>query len=535
MSQTKLAARNPLQPPGPEAVGTDLPMQNGFSHPERMLLDLPQGSAKLRGLLLYPQSYAVGMSSLATHTLYAGLNDAEMRWERAFVDPARDSTRYAQVCSLETRTLLRDFDVIAITSSFELDWPAIPAALEAGGVPPLRQDRLCRPLIIAGGPAISTAPLPLSYIYDVAYIGEIEPALVELKQALLAGSPQETLERLAEQPAFFVPQLHTELQPQMLKRGCARDLDAFDTTSVMLSPEAEFADRFLIEMGRGCGRSCSFCLARRIYRPLRWRSLERIIDAARRGLQHTDDLGLVAAAVSDYPQLDELCAELSALSPQLRVSTSSVRMESATPAFLNLLASGGQRTVTYAPEAATERLRTAIGKNLPDEAIFNAIDRAAAAGLSRVRLYFMIGLPTETSSDRMAIADLAQRLTAEFPALHFRLNVGAFSPRPHTPFEYEPLPPLRDLRNWLSQVQRSLRGMPHIEVSTDSARWAAMQAAMSRADHRLGLAFANHPPMGFGDLVDSFAAEGLDFEELIAAPDAGSFLPWKVVDPSCAD
>lgn len=484
---------------------------------------------------MYPQSYAVGMSSLATHTLYGGLNDAEMRWERAFVDPARDSTRQPQLCSLETHTLLRDFDVIAITSSFELDWPAIPAALEAGGVPPLRQERQCRPLIIAGGPAISAAPLPLSDLYDVAYIGEIEPVLAELKEALLSGSPQETLERLAEVPGFFVPELHTELRPQMLKRGCARDLDAFDTTSVMLTPEAEFSDRFLIEMGRGCGRSCSFCLARRLYRPLRWRSVERVIDAVRRGLQHTDDFGLVAAAVSDYPQLDELCAGLVTLSPQLRVSTSSVRMESATPAFLRLLAAGGQRTVTYAPEAATERLRTAIGKNLPDEEIFAAIDRAAAAGLSRVRLYFMIGLPTETGSDRMAIADLAQRLTSAFPTMYFRLNVGAFSPRPHTAFEYQPLPPLRDLRNWLSQVQRSLRAMPHLEVSTDSARWAAMQAAMSRADHRLGLAFANHPPMAFSDLMGSFAAEGMDFDALIAAPDESSFLPWKVVDPSCSE
>lgn len=510
-------------------------MQNGFVHQERVLLNLAQGTPELRGVILYPQSYAVAMSSLATHTLYAGLNDEEMRWERAFMDPARDSTRWTRVCSLESHTSLRDFDVIAITSSFELDWPAIPAALEAGGVCPLREGRRGQPLIIVGGPAISAAPLPLSALYDAACIGEIEPVLVELKRALLAGSPQETLQRLSEIPGFYVPEVHTELQPQSLKRRCARDLDAFDTTSVVLSPEAEFADRFLIEMGRGCGRSCSFCLARRLYRPLRWRSLERIIEAARRGLAHTHDLGFVAAAVSDYPQLDEFCAELSALSPQLRVSTSSVRMESATPAFLSLLAGGGQRTVTYAPEAATERLRQAIGKHLPDDEIFGAVERAATAGLTRIRLYFMVGLPTETGSDRMAIADLAQRLTSAFPTLHFRLNVGAFSPRPHTPFEYEALPPLRDLRNWLSQVQRSLRGLPHVDVSTESARWAAMQAAMSRADERLGLALVNHPPLAFSELVESFAVEGLDFETLTAAPDQGGFLPWKVVDPSCAD
>jgi radical SAM superfamily enzyme YgiQ (UPF0313 family) len=502
---------------------------------ETMLFDLPQGSPELRGVLLYPHSYAVGMSSLATHTLYAGLNDKKMHWERVFIDPARDSTRFGHLCSLESHTLLRDFDVIALTSSYELDWPAIPAALESGGVAPLREDRQQGPLIIAGGPAISTAPLPLSSIYDVAYSGEIEPMLPLLKQALLAGSKLETLEQLAALPGFFVPELHADLQPGMIKRRCALDLNEFDTTSVVLSPKAEFANRFLVEMGRGCGRSCSFCLARRLYRPLRWRSTERILAAVQAGLKFTDDIGLVAAAVSDFPELDELCAGLEDLSPNLALSTSSVRMESATPTFLRLLARGGQRTVTFAPEAATERLRQAIGKTLPDSDIFGAVERAAQAGLSRVRLYFMIGLPTETASDRVAIADLAQRLITAFPTLHFRLNVGAFSPRPHTPFEMQPLPPLRDLRNWLSQVQRSLRGLPHLEVSTESARWGAMQAALSRADHRLGLALVKQPPTGFGELVASFASEGLDFDELIAAQDESQFLPWKIVDPACTD
>jgi len=510
-------------------------MRNGQIHHERVLFDLPHGSPRLRGVLLYPQSYAVGMSSLATHTLYAALNDGGMRWERAFLDPARDSTRGGPLCSVETRSALHEFDVIAVTSSYELDWPAIPAALEAGGVRPLREERGHRPLVIAGGPAISTAPLPLSALYDAACIGEIEPALASLRQALMAPSSEETLEQLAAIPGFFVPELHGDLNQGALQRRCAVDLDQFDTTSTILTPDAEFADRFLVEVGRGCGRSCSFCLARQVYKPLRWRSPERVLSAVRRGLEWTNDFGLVAAAVSDYPGLDELCHGLGALSPDMRISTSSVRMETASPAFLGLLARGGQRTVTFAPEAATVRLRREIGKNLPEQELFEAVERAAQAGLSRVRLYFMLGLPTETAEDREAIADLAQRLGDAFPAVHFRLNVGVFSPRPHTPFELWPLPPLRELRNWLSQVQRSLRGLPRVEVSTDSARWAAMQAALSRADARLGLAFVKHPPLGFTDLVDSLATEGLDFDQLIAAPEPGAWLPWKIVDPACAD
>lgn len=503
---------------------------------ERLLIPTPNTSAARRGVLLYPHSYAVGMSSLATHTLYAELNaTGEMLWERAFVDPARDSTRSPALCSLESRALLRDFEAIAITSSYELDWPAIPAALESGGVPPLRENRPDGPIVIAGGPAISAAPLPLAEIYDVAYIGEIEPAMGVLREALAAGSREETLERLAGTRGFYVPELQGRPEAGGLVRRCAMNLDEFDTTSVILTPEAEFANRFLVEIGRGCRRSCSFCLARRLYRPQRWRSVGRIVEAVRRGLEYTNDVGLIAAAVSDYPDLAELCGALEGLSADLRVSTSSVRLESATDELLRLLARGGQHTVTFAPEAATERLRHAIGKGLAEDELFAAVERAAAAELTRIRLYFMIGLPTETAEDREEITALARRLTAAFPRLHFRCNVGVFSPRPHTAFEREALPPTRELRNWLSRVQKSLKSVPHVEVSTDSARWAGMQAALSRSDERLGRALAKRPSVGFTELVRSLEAEGLDYEGLLGRVEEGAEMGWKVVDMRCEE
>lgn len=515
-------------------------MRSDLVAEERLVAPGPLPGAHRHGVVLFPHTYAIGMASLATHTLYAALNAmGGMAWERAFIDPARDATGAGVVRALESGAPLCEFEVIAITSSYELDWPAIPDALEAGGVPPLRHTR-CEivtpcPLIIAGGPAISAAPLPLAAVYDAAYIGEIEPALPELREALVATDRQEILERLAEIPGFFVPDLHLDRRAGMLPRRCARNLDDFETASAILTPNSEFPNRFLVEMGRGCGRGCSFCLARRIYQPVRWRSLPRLMDTIRGGLQHTDDLGLIAAAVSDYPDLPGLCAELSALPPEVGISTSSVRLETASAELLSLLARGGQRTVTFAPEAATERLREAIGKTMSDADIFAAVERAAAAGLSRIRLYFMVGLPTETAADREAIADLAMRLTESFGRLGFRFNVGAFSPRPHTPFEMEPLPPLRDLRTWLGEVQRALRPLPRVEVSIDSAKWATMQAAFSRADERLALALMKHPPTGFSELVASLAAEGLVLDELVGRPDESAFLPWKIVDPRCAD
>jgi len=174
--------------------------------------------------------------------------------------------------------------------------------------------------------------------------------------------------------------------------------------------------------------------------------------------------------VSDYPELDDLCAALEKLAPNLRLSTSSVRLESATPRFLRLLARGGQRTVTFAPEAATERLRQAIGKHLPEQEILAAVERAAAAGLTRVRLYFMVGLPTETEEDRAGLTTLRNASPGSFRSC-ISAEHRAFSPRPHTPFEMQALPAQRDLRNRLTAGQHSLRALPRVEVATESARW----------------------------------------------------------------
>ncbi len=505
---------------------------------EILLISPPRPARAItrKGVIFCPQPYAVGMASLAVHTLYAALNeDSPLPWERAFLPPIQDSKHPRAICSIETGTPLSEFAVIAITSSYELDWLAIPQALAQSGIPPLRAERRppeAYPLIIVGGAAISTSPLPLAEIYDAAYIGEIEPVLPLLRQALACSHREETLEQLAAVPGFFVPALAPkEWASLRLPRRYACCLDNFDTTSVILSPATEFPNRFLIEIGRGCGRSCRFCLARQIYWPLRWRSLPRILEAVQFGRQYTSDIGFIAAAVSDYPHIEKLCEALEALPPDLSFSTSSLRLESAPLSLLSLLARRGQKTATFAPEAATERLRQAIGKALSEEELFAAVQRAVASGLKRLRLYFMLGLPAETQADRQAIGELARQLHKAFPKMKFQFSLSAFAPRPHTPFELMPFAPLRHLRLWLSQAQRALWNIPNIEVSVDSARWAAMQTALARADHRLGIALSLHFPSSYREFVNCLAAEGLNIEALLGAPAEKDFLPWKIVDP----
>jgi radical SAM superfamily enzyme YgiQ (UPF0313 family) len=476
------------------------------------------------------------MSSLATHTLYALLSAESLSCERAFIEDASITAPSQQpLRSLETGSDLRDFDFVAITSSYELDWLALPRALEASGIPARREDRGDHPLVLMGGPAVTAAPLPLSGLYDAALIGEVEPVLPELRAALLSPSRQACLERLAATPGFYVPALHGQPAPGALRRRCARDLDQFETASVFLTPHTEFGNRFLLEMGRGCGRGCAFCLARQAYRPLRWRSLAHLLDSVRRGLRHTLDLGLIAAAVSDYPELDALCRGLAALSPEPRVSTSSVRLETASPAFLSLLAGGGQQTVTYAPEAATEPLRQAIGKPVTDDKLFAAIQRALTAGLSRIRLYFMVGLPGEADSDREGIVTLGRQLAASFPGARFRLNVGAFSPRPHTPFEGQPLGDPKVAQGWISGIARALRPVKGLEVAGGSAREAALQGILSRSGEGLLDALRGLPEANVGAALRHLRRAPGHFMELLEARQATDLQPWKVVDFSCAD
>ncbi|MBD3291759.1 MAG: radical SAM protein [Armatimonadia bacterium] len=492
----------------------------------------PTGSGRLRVALLFPSEYAVGMANLAVQSLYGLLNaHGDVLCERVFYPdiPEQDRRREDTLRSLEHDTALGAFDVIAITSSFELDWLNVPAALEEGGVPVLADDRTRHaPMVIAGGPAVTANPQPLAPIADALFIGEAEPIVGPMLDLLLDhdlsrdAQRQAVLEGLASMTGFYVPAIQQDLP---ISRVALSNLDAVPTTTEVLSPHSEFPSAFLVETGRGCPRGCRFCLARQVYSPLRTRSAASILSSAREGLQFTERVGLVGAAVADHPQIEQIATEI--VRAGGRVTTSSLRAEGITPQLLEALAAGGQRTITLAPETADPELAAAIGKNLDFETVLGAVELAADAGLTDVKLYFMLGIPGETDAVVARTAGFVEALEETVSGVHVTVAAGALVPKPHTEFERVNVPAPREVQRRLKRLRKELRARTRSDVRISSARWGAVQTAMGRGGRELAPVLIAAAGGGPGDFERALRDAGLSLEDYLSEQTGA--LPWDVV------
>lgn len=492
----------------------------------------PAASGRVRVALLFPSDYAVGTANLALQGLYRLLNArADVLCERVFYPGIRERGRQRDgtLRSLEHATALGGFDVVAITSSFELDWLNIPPAMREGGVPPLAEERAPQsPLVIAGGPAVTANPEPLVGLADALFIGEVEPVANDLLDALVEtdlrsrSGRQELLERLAALPGFYVPALPPD---GSIDRVLLDDLDAVPTTTEVLTPRSEFSRTFLIQTGRGCPRSCRFCLARQIYHPLRTRSAECILDSARLGLQLTDRIGLVGAAVADHPRIEEIAGEIVAMGG--RISTSSLRAEGVTPALIEALAASGQRSIALAPETADERLAEVLGKRVPYEAVRYAVALASEAGLTDVKLYFMLGVPGETDEAADRIADYVQALESDVGGIHVSVAAGALVPKPHTELARAAVPHPDTVGRRLRRLRGELRARTSADLRVSSARWSAVQTALSRGGRELAGVILAAAGGGPDDFERALRQGGLALEDYLAEQTGP--VPWEVV------
>ncbi|MFH1169162.1 MAG: radical SAM protein, partial [Chloroflexota bacterium] len=320
--------------------------------------------------LVYPNSYYLGMSNLGVHALYALLNGyGTVVCERVFLDD--DSRHKGAPLSLESQRPLTDFAVLAFSVSYELDYFNVAQIIKAGGLPLYAADRDERhPLLIAGGPCISSNPMPLAPFFDCLCIGEAEPLVPALLPALLEGSGgrrHELLKSLAAIPGVYVPQPPPQV-PVVRQR--AADLDDFPVSSVVLTPDTELGDLYLMEVERGCNWGCRFCLVCTTFSPMRLHSAGRLIEQAKKGLEHRKRIGLVGPAVTDHPQIEEILSALHGMGAGLSIS--SLRISTLSDGILRELAQGGVRSIALAPEAGSQRLRQVIKKGISEEDVLAA-------------------------------------------------------------------------------------------------------------------------------------------------------------------
>ena len=468
----------------------------------RQRLDAEQGAVikdwggRLPLALVYPNSYYLGMSNLGLQTLYGLLNNrSDIVCERAFYDPPHKSERGDDPSlgpvTIESQRPLADFPVVAYTLTYEIDYYHVVRSLQAAQIEPLSINRDDGdPLIIAGGAAVITNPLPLADCFDAFVIGEAEPILEELIDTLqeYAYSPRaDQLEALARIPGVFVPALGSG---DGVERQWVRDISTTEAMSLVLTDETEFNQMTLIEAARGCGRGCRFCIAGYVFRPPRYRPLESLLNQVQEGLKRTERVGLLGAAVADHPQLAELAVQADKLGG--RVSVSSLRVDNLAPELLDVLSRGGTRTVTLAPEAGSERMRQRINKAVSEDQIIEAADKVGAAAMNRLKLYFMIGLPDEEDEDVEAMANLGlavkERLDAHGHGTELVMSFGR-SARSQAGDAYQetggnPRPDWSSIAQQILQTRIPQDRHPNA-CASDSPTWARIDDICSRSDQRL--------------------------------------------------
>jgi radical SAM superfamily enzyme YgiQ (UPF0313 family) len=468
----------------------------------------PGPNGPLSVCLVYPNTYPVAMANLGFQAVYRLLaEDPRVTVDRAFLPDGARAEWPRTLRSFEQDRSLAAFDVLAFSISFETDYVHVLDCLALAGLPRRRADRRRdAPLVLAGGPATFLNPEPLAEFVDLFLIGEAEEMLPEfLERAAHDPRQRDAVLARAEEvagayrPDRFTPRYGADGNlagldhdgpgaPRVVRRY-VRDLNGFATRTEVVTDEAVFGDMFVVEASRGCEWGCRFCAAGFMYRPVRYRSGDALRPQILQGLDARSTIGLVGAEMASQPGIASLCREIADRGG--RPSPSSLKADIITPALARALGEGGNRSVTVAPEAGSERMRRVINKNLTEAEILRAADWLTEGGVAALKLYVMVGLPTETDADVDGIVDLATKVRARLmgggkaKVGRILVSINPFVPKPWTPFQWSPMADIPALKRTLARVRRGLAAIPALQVETESPREAYLQTLLSRGDRRV--------------------------------------------------
>ena len=513
--------------------------------------------------IVYPNTYFVGMSNLGLHIIYEEINlRNDSVCERIFLPEKKELEAYDKtktpLMSVETQRPMHQFDVVAFDVTFEMDYFHIPLMLRHGRVPIMGKDRTeFDPIVIAGGPCATFNPEPFADFIDAFIIGEGEGIVSRVLDIIRDGKMEgldrhAILRQLANISGVYVPSLYVPIYsdggefkgyhiaegaPKTIKRHFEMLTSGGET--VVATNYTEFGAMYIIEVARGCGRHCRFCMAGYCFRVPRVRPLDILKEGVDRAEKLGKKVGLMGAAISDYPEVDELVTYIR--SKDMRYSCASLRADSLTQAVVDGLADSGQKTITIAPETGSERLRRVINKGISEEHLQNAATLSAKSGIQHMRLYIMIGLPTETDEDIEAIVGLAERTQAHMAEVgckgRLTLSINPFIPKPFTPFQWMAMDHQKTVEKKLQYIKKALQKNRRIEVLVESPKEAYIQGVLARGDRRLGAVLAAcAADRGSKSFKAEMKAAGLDMDEMnYRERSFDEFLPWSHLDMGMDD